>query len=517
MKNPHIRVTVVDTDKRRIDAWKSDDLPVSEPGLDSIVHIARDGDEAAGRKPNLFFSDNVSSEIEAADLIFIAVNTPTKTTGAGAGCAADVAHVESAARCIAEASRTDKIIVEKSTVPCGTASILRTIFDVLAPGIKLDILSNPEFLAEGTAIRDLLNPDRVLLGSLEDDSSLAAVNALMDVYAAWVPRSRIITTNLWSSELAKLAANCMLAQRISSINSFSAICEATGANVDELAQAIGTDSRLGNKMLRPSVGFGGSCFKKDVLSLVYIAESLHLPEIAHYWRMVVTINEYQKQRVARRIIQQLNNTLLGKRIAILGFAYKKDTSDTRETAAISIILQLLAERAIISVYDPQVTAETVYDTLERQRAPYDGEVSVIRSNVKVCRDAVTACANASAVVILTEWDHFKTDRVYHLLADQKRSIFAEQGTETSGTCSPTSSKDSAVDVSDPARPSPTLLTAVESAKLERIDWVSIARVVRKPGLVFDGRGVVDSCVLRSLGLRVECIGKPSATTALQTT
>ena len=297
---------------------------------------------------------------------------------------------------IAEVATTDKIIVEKSTVPCGTAERLRSIFQALAPtNISFDILSNPEFLAEGTAIRDLLNPDRILIGSHTDERSKAASDALAEVYS-WVPENRIVTMNLWSSELAKLAANCMLAQRISSINSLSALCEATGANISELSYAVGLDTRIGDRMLKASAGFGGSCFKKDVLSLVYIAETLHLSEVAQYWRAVVDINEYQKTRFAKRITTALHNTLLRKRIAILGWAYKKNTGDTRESAAISIAGQLLAEGALLSIYDPQVSEEQIYRDLEQH-------IPSARARVQVWNDACEACVDACAVVILTEW------------------------------------------------------------------------------------------------------------------
>lgn len=393
-------VTVVDLNQARIDAWKSQQLPIFEPGLQDIVEPPRDGDEATGRTPNLFFSTDVAAAIDAADLIFISVNTPTKTLGQGAGKASDLAYVESAARMIAEAATTDKIIVEKSTVPCGTARDLREIFNSLArPDVRFDILSNPEFLAEGTAIRDLLSPDRILIGSLRDRKSLEAAEALTDIYAAWVPRERILTINVWTSELAKLAANCMLAQRISSINSLSALCEATGADIDELAHAVGKDQRIGPKMLKASAGFGGSCFKKDVLSLVYIAETYNLPEVAAYWKHIVDINEYSKQRFTKKITKCLYNTLAHKKIAVLGFAYKKDTGDTRESAAITVVGQLIAENARVAIYDPKVSEEQI-----RQDLMVEHRVEVVNQRVSICESAYEACKDACAVVILTEWD-----------------------------------------------------------------------------------------------------------------
>ena len=392
-KNPDIEVTVVDLSEPRIAAWNSSTLPIFEPGLQDVVEVARDGTD--GRIPNLHFSNDVPSAIRDANLIFIAVNTPTKMVGIGAGSASDLGYLEAAARVIAEVATTDKIIVEKSTVPCGTAERLRSIFHALAPTVSFDILSNPEFLAEGTAVNDLLHPDRILIGSQSDERSKAASHALAAVYS-WVAPERIVTINLWSSELAKLAANCMLAQRISSINSLSALCEATGADISELSYAVGLDTRIGNRMLKASAGFGGSCFKKDILSLVYIAESLHLSEVAQYWRAVETLNEHQKTRFAKRITTALHNTLLRKRVAILGWAYKKNTGDTRESAAIGIAGQLLAEGAQLAIYDPQVSEEQIFRDLEN-RTPE------ARKSIQITRDACTACVDACAVVILTEW------------------------------------------------------------------------------------------------------------------
>ena len=319
----NVRVTVVDLNEARIAAWNSDDLPIYEPGLDEIVK------ECRGK--NLFFSTNVSDAIKAADMVFVSVNTPTKEYGLGKGCAADVKYIELCARQIAEVSESNKIIIEKSTVPSGTAATLKAVLGANSkPGIEYQILSNPEFLAEGTAIKDLLNPDRVLIGGDETTEGAKATAALSSIYEFWVPKDQILITNTWSSELSKLAANAFLAQRVSSINAMSAICEATGADVQELSKAIGMDSRIGPKFLQASVGFGGSCFQKDILNLVYLAQSLNLPEVADYWRGVITINDYQERRFTRRIIQNLFNTVTGKKLAILGFAFKRDTGDTRE-------------------------------------------------------------------------------------------------------------------------------------------------------------------------------------------
>ena len=486
-RNPDIEVNVVDLSEPRIAAWKSSTLPIFEPNLKDIIDVARDGTD--GRAPNLHFSTDISTAINKADLIFIAVNTPTKTAGWGAGRASDLAYVESAARMIAEVATGDKIIVEKSTVPCGTADKLRKIFTALAPRAKFDILSNPEFLAEGTAINDLSNPDRILIGSLPDARSRAAAEALVQVYS-WVPRERVVTINLYSSELAKLAANCMLAQRISSINSLSALCEATGADIEELSYAVGLDARIGSKMLKTSVGFGGSCFKKDVLSLVYIAESLHLEEVARYWKAVVDLNEYQKERFAKRITHALNNTLTRKRIAVLGWAYKKNTGDTRESAAIGIAGQLLAEGAHLAIYDPQVSKEQILRDLEQYQ--YSSTQSV-----SICTDAASACDQACAIVILTEWDEFKTD---HLPAPK----VSPDGEFVEGVSS--ASSDSGVDMSEEVIEASDQVAASE-IHANRVNWPKVATMVRRPRLIFDGRNIVQPQKLISLGFRVESIGK----------
>lgn len=515
-QNPHIAVTVVDLSESRIAAWKSNVLPIYEPGINQIVQVARDGSD--GRTPNLFFSTDISTHIDEADLIFIAVNTPTKQEGLGAGSASDLAYVESAARHIAQVARSDKIIVEKSTVPCGTADSIREILDAHATTTHLhfDILSNPEFLAEGTAVADLLHPDRILIGSARDSRGRAAAAALADVYAAWVPRDRIITINLWSSELAKLAANCLLAQRISSINALSAICEATGADIAELSHAVGRDSRLGPRMLHASAGFGGSCFKKDVLGLAYVAGALHLPEVAAYWRGVVELNEYQKARFAKRIVARLYNTLRGKRIAVLGFAYKKNTADTRESAAITIVGQLIAEGATLAIYDPQVAREQIVADLTREHPP-----EVVAERVVVCTDAAAACVEASAVVILTEWDHFRTDH----LPDVAKVQDAEENANGNGSHLSTSSwssgrrSDEVIHDSGVATPVPRANgigagdakaptdMATATSPPDRVDWYAIARTMKRPRLVFDGRNVVDGERLAALGFTVECIGK----------
>ena len=387
-----IEVTVVDINPTRIAAWESDNLPVYEPGLLEAVR------EARGR--NLFFSTDVDEAIRSSDIILISVNTPTKTYGIGAGEAADLNYVGKCARRIASVDTSDKIIVEKSTLPVRTAESIKRILDSVGNGRRFQVLSNPEFLAEGTAMEDLEHPDRVLIGGEQDEEGRAAVEVLAGIYARWVPRDRIITTNLWSSELSKLTANAFLAQRISSINSISALCEATGADVDEVAHAIGRDSRIGPKFLKSSVGFGGSCFQKDILNLVYLCQHFGLPEVADYWESVVRMNDYQKRRLSRRIVSALFNTISGKRIAILGFAFKKDTNDTRESAAIYICRDLLDEGARLAIHDPKVLPEQVYADLGVE--PDSGRV--------VCHaDPYAAAEGAHAVVLLTEWDAFRME------------------------------------------------------------------------------------------------------------
>ena len=406
-KCPDIRVTVADMNEKRIAAWNSNDLPVYEPGLDDIVTTAR------GR--NLHFTTDIKTAIAGADLIFVSVGTPTKSYGIGAGRAADLRYIESAARLIAEVSEGHKIIVEKSTIPVKTASAIQTILAANSTkDATFQVLSNPEFLAEGTAIADLENPDRILIGGEQTPEGLAAIQALASVYQRWVPREKIITTNLWSSELSKLVANAFLAQRISSINSISALCEATGADVDEVARAIGTDSRIGPKFLKSSVGFGGSCFQKDILNLVYLCQSFGLPDAAEYWRQVIHLNDWQKSRFVEKIVRTLFNTVNGKRIAILGFAFKKDTNDTRESAAIHICRDLLRERAHIAIYDPQVDAAQIHQDLTE--AGIDPEL--LATNVELCDSPYAAAENAHALATLTEWDEFRhldLPRLYDLM------------------------------------------------------------------------------------------------------
>lgn len=389
-KCPDIRVTVCDPNEKRIAEWNSDVLPVYEPGLFEIVSSAR------GK--NLFFLTDVRGSIKTADVIFVCVGTPTKTYGVGAGRAADLKYIESAARMIAEVAEGPKIIVEKSTIPVKTAEAMLTILRSNSKSGSFQVLSNPEFLAEGTAIQDLEHPDRVLIGGEQTPEGLAAIEQIASIYARWIPREKILTTNLWSSELSKLVANAFLAQRISSINAISALCEATGADVDEVARAIGKDSRIGPKFLKASVGYGGSCFQKDILNLTYLCQHFGLPEVAAYWESVVKINDWQKARFSGRIVRDLFNTVSGKHIGILGFAFKKDTNDTRETAAIAVCRDLLSEGARVVVYDPQVKESQI-----RSEVLGDSE----NPNLVVVGSALEACQGAHAVAVLTEWDEFR--------------------------------------------------------------------------------------------------------------
>jgi len=392
---PQHRVVVVDINEARIAAWQSDNLPIYEPGLDEVIRCAR------GR--NLFFSTEIEKNIAEADIIFVSVNTPTKTFGQGAGKAADLQYWEKTARQIVENSTSSKIVVEKSTLPVRTAEAMERILNGNGHGLHFDVLSNPEFLAEGTAIRDMEEPDRVLIGGRNTPSGQAAVQKLVDIYANWVPRERIITTNLWSSELSKLVANAFLAQRISSINAISALCERTGADVNEVAHAIGMDSRIGPKFLRASVGFGGSCFRKDILNLVYLCEYYGLKEAAEYWEQVVKINEWQEMRFATNMVSAMFNTVAGKRIALFGAAFKANTGDTRESPALAVCRELLDERAQIVITDPYA--------IENARADLGAQASKVEFEL----DPYKAAEGAHAIAVLTEWDEYRDldyERIY---------------------------------------------------------------------------------------------------------
>ena len=399
-KNPNIKVTVVDLNEERIAAWNDDDLnnlPIFEPGLDMVVKEVKN--------KNLFFSTDIEGAIDEAQMIFISVNTPTKTYGKGKGMAADLKYIELCARQIAAVSKQNKIVVEKSTLPVRTAEAIKTILNNTGSDVDFQILSNPEFLAEGTAIQDLFNPDRVLIGGDNSDEGMKAIDALVNIYSSWVPKERILTTNVWSSELSKLTANAFLAQRISSINAISELCEVTGADVTEVSKAIGMDSRIGSKFLKASVGFGGSCFQKDILNLVYIARSYGLTEVANYWEQVILLNDHQKNRFVDLIVNTLFNTVSGKKVAFLGWAFKKDTNDTRESAAIYVADGLLDEEAMVVVYDPKVKESKILDDLNYLQTRSGSENDSLLS---VKSDPYEACKNVHAIAILTEWDEFKT-------------------------------------------------------------------------------------------------------------
>lgn len=439
-KCPHITVTVVDINEKRIAAWNDenfDNLPIYEPGLADVVK------EARGR--NLFFTTEVDAAIDKADMIFISVNTPTKTYGKGKGMAADLKYIELCARQIARVSTTDKIIVEKSTLPVRTAETLTSILHNTGNGVHFEILSNPEFLAEGTAVQDLLNPDRILIGGDNTPEGQEAKDALTSVYANWIDRDRILQTNVWSSELSKLTANAFLAQRVSSINSISELCEETGADVNEVARAIGTDSRVGSKFLKASVGFGGSCFQKDILNLVYIAKSYGLHKVADYWEQVIIMNDHQKKRFAEKMIASMYNTVAGKKIVLFGWAFKKDTNDTRESAAIYVTDYLLDEQAEIVVYDPKVKEEQIYADLDYLNTRSEEEN---RRLVTVVSSPEEATKDAHAVAVLTEWDEFTT-----------------------------------------------------------YNWETIYNNMLKPAFLFDGRKILDSSSMKEIGFKHFAIGE----------
>ena len=438
-KCPHIKVTVVDLNEDRIARWNDknvENIPIYEPGLSEIV--------GKSRGKNLFFSTQVDKAIDEAQVIFISVNTPTKTYGTGKGMAADLKYIELCARQIARVSKNDKIVVEKSTLPVRTAEAIKSILDNTGNGVQFQILSNPEFLAEGTAVEDLLNPDRILIGGDSSIEGQIAVNLVKEVYANWVAEDRILTTNVWSSELSKLTANAFLAQRVSSINAMSELCEKTGADVSEVARAIGMDSRIGSKFLKSSVGFGGSCFQKDIMNLVYIAKSFGLNEVADYWEQVIIMNDHQKRRFSKNIVSTLYNTVADKKIAFLGWAFKKDTNDTRESAAIYVANDLINERANIAVFDPKVERKQILFDLDYLESRSSSENE---KHLTTFDNPIEACKNAHAIAILTEWDEFKT-----------------------------------------------------------YDWQKIYDSMLKPAFVFDGRNLLNKKELESIGFHYQAIG-----------
>jgi UDPglucose 6-dehydrogenase len=442
---PHIQVTVVDLNAERIAAWNDADLtrlPVYEPGLDAVVARAR------GR--NLHFTTEVDGAIAGADMVFLSVNTPTKTRGVGAGQASDLRWIEASARQVAASSRGHTIVVEKSTLPVRTAEAVKSILSAAqgdAGGSKtFSVLSNPEFLAEGTAIPDLESPDRVLIGG-EDKR---AIEALAGIYGQWVPTERILRTNLWSSELSKLTANAFLAQRISSINSVAALCEATGADVREVARAIGTDSRIGPKFLQAGPGYGGSCFQKDILNLVYLCRHYGLEEVAQYWQSVVELNTWQQHRISRLVVNSLFGTVSGKRLAVLGFAFKADTNDTREAPAIRICRDLIEEGAELAIVDPKVDTAQISRDLEKPPRSGDASGQPLSGDGgwRPVANPEEAAEGADAVLILTEWQQYRS-----------------------------------------------------------LDWTRIAAGMRRPAWLFDARAVADAAAARAAGLKVWRVGE----------
>jgi UDPglucose 6-dehydrogenase len=406
-KCPQHKVTVVDINPDRIDEWNSDNLPIYEPGLDEVVK------EARGR--NLFFSTDVEKGIRESEIIFVSVNTPTKTFGVGAGMAADLQYWEKTARQILDCSQSSKIIVEKSTLPVKTAQAMERILTSKKNHIRFEVLSNPEFLAEGTAIADLEDPDRVLIGSAQTKEGLKARDELVEIYASWMSRERIITSNIWSSELSKLVANAFLAQRISSINAISALCEKTDADVKEVANAVGMDSRIGKRFLNASVGFGGSCFKKDILNLVYLCRNYGLSEVADYWESVVHINDYQKERFVLNMLTAMFNTLAGKRICLFGFAFKADTGDTRETPALTIAKKLVEENAELIISDPKALKNAKTD------------LSSINGKVSYVEDPCKAAQGCHAIAIVTEWELYKDLDYEKIFSSMNKPAFIFDG------------------------------------------------------------------------------------------
>ena len=406
-KCPEYKVTVVDISQERIDAWNSDQLPLFEPGLfDRILKV---------RGKNLFFSTDIDTAIDQADIIFVSVNTPTKNFGEGAGKAVDLQFIEKTARRIKENARSNKIVVEKSTLPVRAAETLAKILHSGSNSVEFEILSNPEFMAEGTGIRDMEFPDRILIGSRETSSGLAARQELVDLYRHWVPEENLITTNLWSSELSKLVSNAFLAQRISSINSIAAICEVTEADVTEVSKAVGRDSRIGAKFLNAGPGFGGSCFRKDILNLVYLCEHYQLNEIAAFWEQVVTLNDYQMERFVKRILQAMFNTLVGKKIAVFGFAFKPDTGDTRDSPAIYICKRLLEEKACLRISDPHA--------LDNARKDLDG----IDAGVEYLEDPYKAAEGVHGLALVTEWAEYSKLDYKKIFDEMEKPAFIFDG------------------------------------------------------------------------------------------
>jgi UDPglucose 6-dehydrogenase len=553
-------VTVVDRDVDRINAWKGRHLPIHEPGLVDVVRLARDGtreqrsisnsqaqagaprytqstpDTAfhAARQPNLFFSTACADTIATADMILISVNTPTKKRGVGAGRATDMTAVEGAVRDVAMNARPGTILVEKSTVPCKTGQLIKDILEAYRPAVVFPVLSNPEFLSEGTAIRDLMKPDRVIIGCESTIYGHRAAAALANLYAAWVPREKIAPINIWSSELCKLTANAMLAQRISSINSISAICERTGADVSEIAKSVGMDARIGPQFLKAGLGFGGSCFRKDIASLTYLAESLGLPEVAAYWQSVLTMNNFQRDRFARHVIASLNNTLRGKKITILGYAFKKDTGDARESPALDVIRTLLEENPrSVCIYDPLCSEADIKRELQVLEDEYP--ILAPKGPVRILRDPYEACIDSNAVLVLTDWDMFKNglrttptkpiNPVMDQLDGAVPAGILHLPVHSQQSSAPTKAAKASyvpADLMDRLQPQPECAVGCEQCSgvtdttskgeldtATPLDWYRISKAVKDPRWVFDGRGVLDSRAMVGMGFRLETLGRAS--------
>ncbi|OJJ45827.1 hypothetical protein ASPZODRAFT_119045 [Penicilliopsis zonata CBS 506.65] len=518
--NPSITVEVLDRDSNRIGRWQSPHLPVHEPDLDRIVRVARDGAEirsvdaipaAVKRGGNLVFTTDSVRSISQADIVFLAVNTPTKTFGVGAGRATNMTATDAAVQEIARHAKPGAIIVEKSTVPCGTAQRVRQILATVRPGVPFEVLSNPEFLSEGSAVENLTHPDRVLIGSSGTPAGRRAARMLANLYTSWVPVSRILEINTSSSELAKLVANAMLAQRISSINSISAICERTGADVDQISAAIGRDARIGPKFLKSGLGFGGSCFRKDISSLAYLAESLGLEEVAHYWRQVNSMNVYQRDRFSRKVIDRFNGNLVGRKLAVLGFAFKKNTGDTRESLAVDVIRSLLEERpAELAIFDPFCREEDILRELE-PICGVDNALLPRMCSVKVHPDVYSACSQADAVLLLTDSDQFKSSQ---------NKTFPKKEPEPVPTQIASPSEDAVALYEETYVSSrgityhltPQAPCGAECAECraqsnrpvatEPVEWTRIAYCMKEPRMVFDGRGLLDVAEMQTQGFSV---------------
>ncbi|ETI24266.1 hypothetical protein G647_03635 [Cladophialophora carrionii CBS 160.54] len=536
LHNPKVGVEVLDRDQRRIERWNSAHLPIHEPGLDKIVRLTRDGaiikdscergtdsnrpvpetGNVSRRGPNLFFTCDTQVSISTADMIFLAVNTPTKTSGVGAGRATNMRALDGAVQDVALFAKPGTIIVEKSTVPCGTAQRIRNTLDALRPGVPFEVLSNPEFLSEGTAVKNLMRPDRVIIGSSGTPAGKLAADALASLYTAWIPSSQILQINAWSSELSKLVANAMLAQRISSINSISAICEATGADVEEIAKSIGLDTRIGPQFLKAGLGFGGSCFRKDIASLTYLAESLGLEEVAHYWSQVNSINVTQRNRFARKVLRRFDENLSDKKVTLMGFAFKKNTSDARESPAVDVIRTLLEEQpSEIAIFDPYCVEEEMLQEITAAADGTTGQAGGI-ATVRIYTDPYEACIDSNAILVMTDCDQFKNSPLQRV-----RSSTTSAGDLASGYPSPAPKpqEDDNLGTSFAnymLAPQPDCVENCPDCRskargpvmTEPVEWARIVYSMNEPKWIFDGRGIIDVDEMEKLGgVRVDGIGK----------